>query len=364
MNSILDKAILLICCCALLAYVPASALTVISLLLAIIAASLLSYLSYRYVSYILPAVYSLLALFFPELAVFLPLVYYDAFYSCPPYLYALGVVPLFLGFSTLPVACNIMVFLFLAVSYALSYRTRTLENSQAKYRELRDQSWETSLYLESKNKDLMEKQDYEIRLATLNERNRIAREIHDNVGHMLSRSILQVGALMAVCRDDSLNPELSALKSTLTDAMDSIRKSVHDLHDDSINLHDALTAILSAYKFCPVRLDDGIESIPPAPVRYCFSAIVREALSNTARHSDATQVTVTLREHPALYQLLIRDNGTKNPPASSNGIGLSNMAERVASLGGHFRTDFKNGFHIFISIPKGEQQNERTSDRR
>ena len=232
------------------------------------------------------------------------------------------------------------------------------------YRELRDQSWETSLYLESKNKDLMEKQDYEIRLATLNERNRIAREIHDNVGHMLSRSILQVGALMAVCRDDSLNPELSALKSTLTDAMDSIRKSVHDLHDDSINLHDTLTAILSAYKFCPVRLDDGIESIPPAPVRYCFSAIVREALSNTARHSDATQVTVTLREHPALYQLLIRDNGTKNPPASSNGIGLSNMAERVASLGGHFRTDFKNGFHIFISIPKGEQQNERTSDRR
>jgi signal transduction histidine kinase len=43
----------------------------------------------------------------------------------------------------------------------------------------------------------MEKQDYEIYLATLRERNRIAREIHDNVGHMLSRSILQIGALKA-----------------------------------------------------------------------------------------------------------------------------------------------------------------------
>lgn len=356
MNSILDKAILLICCCALLAYVPASALTVVSLLLAIIAASLLSYLNYKYVSYILPAVYSLLSIFFPELAIFLPLVYYDAFYSCPPYLYALGVVPLVLGFSTLPLSCNVMIFLFLAVSYVLSYRTRRMEHTQSKFRSLRDQSWETSLYLESKNKDLMEKQDYEIRLATLNERNRIAREIHDNVGHMLSRSILQVGALMALCPDDSVRPELSALKSTLTEAMDSIRQSVHDLHDDSMDLQDTLSAIITGYQFCPVRLDYGIESLPPAPVRYCFSAIVREALSNTARHSNATEIAVTLREHPALYQLFIRDNGTKIQPYSSNGIGLSNMADRVAVLRGHFRTEFQNGFRIFISIPKEERK--------
>ena len=45
--------------------------------------------------------------------------------------------------------------------------------------------------LTQKNKDLLEKQDYEIHVATLKERNRIAREIHDNVGHMLSRSLLQ-----------------------------------------------------------------------------------------------------------------------------------------------------------------------------
>ncbi len=356
MNFIFDKAILLICCCSLLAYVPASALSVISLLLALIAASLLSYFSYKYVSYLLPIFYSVLAVFFPELIIFLPLVYYDAFLSCPAYLYAFGIVPLIFGFSSLPPMCSVMTFLFLAVSYALSHRTKAAEEAQINYRTLRDESWESSLSLQNKNKDLMEKQDYEIRLATLKERNRIAREIHDNVGHMLSRSILQLGALTALCRDESLKPELSALKSTLSEAMDSIRKSVHDLHDDSMDLYDALTNLAAGYHFCPVRLDFDIESMPPVSVRYCFLAIVREALSNTARHSDATEVVIILREHPALYQLMIRDNGKKKPQSvSSRGIGLSNMAERAAALGGHFHTEFQDGFHIFISIPKGEQ---------
>ncbi len=55
-----------------------------------------------------------------------------------------------------------------------------------------DSSEERTLLLSQKNKALQEKQDYEIYNATLKERNRIAREIHDNVGHVLSRSILMM----------------------------------------------------------------------------------------------------------------------------------------------------------------------------
>ena len=56
----------------------------------------------------------------------------------------------------------------------------------------------------------MEKQDTEIYLATLKERNRIAREIHDNVGHMLSRSILMVGALKTVNQAENLKSRWSS----------------------------------------------------------------------------------------------------------------------------------------------------------
>lgn len=80
---------------------------------------------------------------------------------------------------------------------------------------LRDTSTELNLVLQEKNKNLMEKQDYEIYLATLRERNRIAREIHDNVGHMLSRSILQMGALITIHKEEPLHGQLAGVGETL-----------------------------------------------------------------------------------------------------------------------------------------------------
>ena len=58
-------------------------------------------------------------------------------------------------------------------------------------------------------------QDYEIYLATLKERNRIAREIHDNVGHMLTRSILQLGALSVINKDETVGEAINDLSGTL-----------------------------------------------------------------------------------------------------------------------------------------------------
>lgn len=98
-------------------------------------------------------------------------------------------------------------FLYTGLSALLKLRTLALSRSRRDYKDLTDNAKEISLHLEQKNKELLEKQDYEIQVATLNERNRIAREIHDSVGHLLSRSILQLGALKAVHRQE---PELNA----------------------------------------------------------------------------------------------------------------------------------------------------------
>ena len=77
-----------------------------------------------------------------------------------------------------------------------------------KYKKLlnmtRDDSKELEKMLEEKNKRLMSEQDQQVHLATLAERNRIAREIHDNVGHLLSRAILLLGAISTVNTDDRL----------------------------------------------------------------------------------------------------------------------------------------------------------------
>lgn len=91
--------------------------------------------------------------------------------------------------------------------------------------------------------------------------------------------------------------------------MDSIRKSVHDLHDESVSLDEAVKSLIKGFTFCPVSYRYDCTGEVPREVKYSFISITKEALSNTMRHSDATHVSVLIREHPALYQLCIEDNG-------------------------------------------------------
>ena len=94
----------------------------------------------------------------------------------------------------------------------------------------------------------------------------------------------------------------------------------------------------------------------PKEIKYCFISITKEALSNVIKHSNASRVVLLMREHPALYQLCIEDNGTVSGRTSSqsttSGIGLVNMQERVWTLNGTFQTMNDRGFKIFVTIPK------------
>lgn len=225
---------------------------------------------------------------------------------------------------------------------------------------LKDSSTELRLAMQKRQQDLLEKQDYEIHLATLQERNRIAREIHDNVGHMLSRSILQMGALQTIHKEEPLHGQLVAINDTLSQAMNNIRESVHDLHNESLDLRQALCEVTDEFKEkYEIVFTYDMSTEVPRNVKYCFLAIVKEALANVVRHSNATRVTLYCCEHPGFYQLLVEDNGTdiqvkeaQIAETQVSGIGLSNMRERVEALGGTiaFRTD--KGFEIRISIPK------------
>ena len=138
----------------------------------------------------------------------------------------------------------------------------------------------------------------------------------------------------------------------LNSAMNSIRSSVHNLHDESETLREITEGIIKDFENCTMEYD--MSEIIPNKIKYCFAAIIKEALSNVIKHSNATAVKIVLREHPALYQLCIEDNGKgySEKEADSKGIGLKNMQERVTSLGGTLQINGKNGFRIFAVIPK------------
>lgn len=315
------------------------------------------------------AIFGLCSLWFSDLLLFFPLLLYQTL-SAELFPLAVAELPLwgFLVFqiNRFPaVLCLLGIFGFI-LSFFLWLYAGKYQTLYQDFHQIRDDSEEHALLLSEKNKALLEKQDYEIYAATLRERNRIAREIHDNVGHVLSRSILMTAACKTINKNDALDPLLGNLEESLNGAMNSIRSSVHDLHDDAVDLEDAIKGLVKDFTFCPVNLTYDMSRQIPREVKYSLISITKEGLSNVMRHSNADSVNILLREHPALYQLCIEDNGTpgngipdiqteadiNKEKNTSGGMGLSNIRDRAKALGGTVQITQENGFRIFVTIPK------------
>ena len=90
--------------------------------------------------------------------------------------------------------------------------------------------------------------------------------------------------------------------------MNSIRESVHDLHDESIDLRQSIAEATREMKeHYQLTVDYDMSPEIPRNVKYCFITAVKEAMSNIAKHSDADKISVILREHPAFYQMTVED---------------------------------------------------------
>ena len=287
----------------------------------------------------------------PVLFCGLPLLVYEAMWEERWYL----VMPSLLVFreiGELTPAQYVVAFAGSAVAVLLYFLVSRIEEAVDKYHVLRDELVEKNAMLESQNKRLKEAQNNEVHLATLKERNRIARELHDNVGHMLTRSLLQSGALMIANKAENLKEPLEGLNSTLDQAMTSIRESVHDLHDESIDLQAVIGENLKTaeHRFA-TSFSYEIKAGLPTSVKLCFAGVVKEAVSNAVKHSNGDAISITVSEKPGVYELAISDNGSSTE-IRDTGIGLSNMSERVEQVHGHIEFATDNGFSVNVSVPR------------
>lgn len=353
-DNIVQKAVLFVGCLMLYAVQSGFGINVVIVLVPVTFSALLSYFEDDRVCTGFIVAYSVLACFVPQFIAFLPLIAFDMLFGKYRYLHLIGIIPLVLAFRSPMWHTAFETVALLPASLLISYQSWRQMSLRAKYNELLDEAREMSLHMRKQNRELIEKQDFELSNATLNERNRIAREIHDNVGHLLSSAILQSGAMMTINKDENMANSLKTLKDTLNQAMDSIRASVHQLHDESMDLEAQILKITSQFTFCELKYDYQISSNPDRKIKYAFLTVIREALTNIMRHSNATQASIVLREHPAMYQLIIRDNGSNIQYRADEGLGLKNMIDRVEALNGNINILTQHGFEIFISIPKEE----------
>ena len=356
MNKITNKlAVLVLCIILITDYGESAILSIAAFLISVSLSSMSQCFIGSRISAAVQFVYIVLCFYNPVFCCMLPLMFYDIMSERKIFFEILtGTVFLF-NIKRFGYVQIVLIFAIIAVSFLLEKRTSELETAQNKLIETRDQSEEVNILLTEKNRYLCERRDHEIRIAVLTERNRIAREIHDNVGHMLSRTLLQMGALLVTNKDDKLRPELEKVKDTLNEAMTSIRESVHNLHDDSVDLKNTVIELTKPLKDSfKVKLDMDFSEDIPKNIKFCFIGVIKEGISNIIKYSNGDSVIITIREQPAFYQLVIEDNGTNNNGIIySDGIGLENMKIRTESLGGIFKYySEKNKFKIFISIQK------------
>ncbi|MEQ8199545.1 MAG: histidine kinase [Clostridiaceae bacterium] len=352
MLEIVDKAVIFLCCTSIYLLESTDGLWILPVILTLTISSLNSYLEKPALHILFFIAYCVLCFFYGNLVLFLPLILYDIIFSKQPLAAFFALVPIIGNHRYLSDRTIFITISFMALATLLKFRTITTLRIKENYIKFRDKTSEISMLLEEQNTTLIENQDHEINVATLSERNRIAREIHDNLGHILSRCLLQIGAMIAINKDPVMKENLCAIKDTLSQGMDSIRKSVHNLHDESIDLHDQIHGLVKEFSFCPIKLNYDISENPDKKLKYSFISIVKEALSNIIHHSNATEVSVNIKEHPGFYQLVIQDNGIVENYNPEKGIGIKNILDRVAAFNGNVNINTDNGFKIFISIPK------------
>ena len=218
--------------------------------------------------------------------------------------------------------------------------------------------------LETANRQLSEYASQAEELAATQERNRLAREIHDNLGHYLTIVNVQIEAAKATCESDPARAldAMNKAQELAKKGLNSVRESVAALRVSPVegrSLEDAIAGLIeesqvsgTATEFTMIGNSRPVES----KSALALYRVVQEGLTNVRKHSGASRVGVQLDfSQPDALRLTLRDNGV-GAADTSGGFGLIGLRERVHLLGGEFKVETQpgQGFCIEVSLPADE----------
>ncbi len=180
-------------------------------------------------------------------------------------------------------------------------------------------------------------------LAVVEDRGRIARDLHDKVIQRLFAAGLELQTMLPSDAQHELDDRITHLAAELDDTIREIRNSIFALEAPRerglrVDIFAAVDSAREALGFAPeLRLEGLIDSLVSDKVAEHLLAVIEETLSNVAQHAEASRVEV-LVEAGKQTGLLLRviDNGRGFPSSPTVGRGLRNFEERAASLGGSF----------------------------
>lgn len=203
------------------------------------------------------------------------------------------------------------------------------------------------------------------RITKLEERNRISRDLHDTIGHSLTGILLQVDAaiqILEIDREKGMGILRSAY-SNINNSIETVRKTVRRLKPAK-GSEASLEAL--AEKFMEdtgikvkLRSSGEVHEMLPS-VKTVLYRNMKEALTNSARHGEATEILIEMIYSPEGLEAVITDNG-KGCGAVRKGLGLSGMEERLHMIGGSMACQSDGGFTLHMTLPGGLSEYENES---
>jgi two-component system NarL family sensor kinase len=227
------------------------------------------------------------------------------------------------------------------------------EDTQLLYDQIRKYSYE----LEGAKARLMDYSKQVEKVAQLEERNRISRELHDSIGHSLTGVLMQVDAciqIMNVNREKGMEL-LNSVYININKSIETVSQTVQKLHPVGYKTNlDALNDLINKFK-----LDTGVNiefkisgnafEIPPAIETVVYKN-VQESITNSVRYSGCKNISIKLLYASEYIEIYISDDGF-GASSIKKGFGITGMEERINIIGGTISFSGNNGFHIHMAIP-------------
>ena len=209
-------------------------------------------------------------------------------------------------------------------------------------------------------------QDYALRaetMAVVEERNRLAREMHDTLGHHLTVAAVQLEAAQRLCPSDAERAAglIGTVREQVHEALQELRATVATLRspvEADLHLHSALRRLTAQFEEATGLTINRVlpETLPPLPDthRLALYRAAQEALTNIQRHAGAQQVWLVLIAGDDSVTLLVSDDGRGlGRERAAGGFGLRGLRERAEMLGGalHVEPRAGGGTQLSFSVP-------------
>lgn len=214
------------------------------------------------------------------------------------------------------------------------------------------------------NANLIEYSFQEREYLLAKERGNISQELHDSLGHSLMAVLMNVRYLKAIQgkSQEEKDKQLAEIENLLKECVTDLRSSVYSLRelDETINLREEIEHIIRKFDelgLVEIRLDyDSEADKAPGHVKAVIHKAIREGITNSIRHGNASSVQISIHCEEGRMELIIKDNGSGCADIHKS-FGLNGIMERVKESGGEiWFTSAKNkGFTIRALLPGGHK---------